>query len=223
MNVISAGYEILTPISEGGIEELKRIEQAARICYKSEHNTTDDGESAKTITKALIKRQHFSALEHSSLSVKFITSRSISHQIVRHRLASFNQMSQRYVNYADDKFMNEITFINPFNSMKIDGTDPEKAAQLYAVWYNTIVQCESDYFKLISMGAKPEVARNVLPNSVMTEIIMTANYREWRHFFKLRAEGVSGKPDPAMREITIPLLQELKSKLPIIFDDIVGG
>ena len=120
MNILKAGFEILTPISEGGIEELKHIEKIARVCYKSEEKITDDGESAKKFVKMLLDRGHEAMLEHSSLSVKFVADRGVSHELVRHRIASFAQESTRYVNYSLDKFGNEINVIDVKNGIVLD-------------------------------------------------------------------------------------------------------
>lgn len=113
MKIVKAGYEILTPISQGGMQELQHIEKIARVCYKSENLITEDGESAKKMVKMLINRDHTAMIEHSMLSVKFIVDRGVSHEIVRHRISSFAQESTRYCNYAKDKFHNEITVIRP--------------------------------------------------------------------------------------------------------------
>lgn len=209
MKIIKAGYEILTPISEGGIEELQHIEKIARVCYKSEDLITEDGESAKKMVKMLIDRDHTAMIEHSSLSVKFIVDRGVSHELVRHRIASFAQESTRYCNYSKDKFGKEITVIRPH--FFEEGSDED------VIWTDAMASAEHMYFELLDLGATPQEARSVLPNSTKTEITITANYREWRNFFKLRTAKAA---HPSMREVTIPLLKELKEKLPIIFDDI---
>lgn len=209
MKIIEQGYEILTPISKDGIEELKRIELAARTCYKSEKLITDNESSAKKLVGMLIDKGHEAMLEHSQLSVKFICDRGISHEIVRHRLASYAQESTRYCNYGNDKFGNEITVIKP-STLK-EGTIE------YKYWSEACVDCEYSYFKMLEKGCTPQVARSVLPNSLKTELVMTANYREWRNFFKLRTD-INAHPD--MRNLTIPLLEELQKKIPIVFSDI---
>ena len=209
MKIINARYEILTDISEGGISELKHIEKIGRVCYKSEEKITENGESAKKFVKMLIDRGHEAMIEHSSLSVKFIVDRGVSHELVRHRIASFAQESTRYCNYSKDKFYNGVTFINPFF---LDDTK-------YQRWLVAMADAESAYLDLLNSGATPQEARSVLPNSTKVEITMTANYREWRNFFKLRTAAAA---HPQMREVTIPLLKELKEKLPIIFDDIAA-
>ena len=209
MKIIKPHYTILSNISEGGIKELQFIEQAARTCYKSENKITEDGESAKALIKQLIKSGHEAMLEHSSLSVKFVVDRGVSHEIVRHRLFSFAQESTRYCNYSKGKFGSELTFIEPcFWDIK----------DYNMITWLAVCSCvETAYFNLLKEGAAPQEARTVLPNSVKTEIGVTCNYREWRHFFKLRTDKAA---HPQMREVTIPLLAELRKKIPIIFDDI---
>lgn len=221
MKTITASYEILTPISDGGIKELQHIENIARVCYKSEDLITKDGESAKKMVKMLIEREHTAMIEHSSLSVKFIVDRGVSHELVRHRIASFAQESTRYVNYSKDKFGNECKFIELINSIALDSKMKNmNAAAIDLIlheWVNAMEEAESHYMKMIELGATPQIARSVLPNSTKTEITITTNYREWRAFFKLRTAKAA---HPSMREVTIPLLEELKEKLPVIFDDI---
>lgn len=219
MKIINAGYEILTPID--GIKELQHIEKIGRVCYKSEDKITSDGESAKKFVKMIISRGHEAMIEHSSLSVKFIVDRGVSHELVRHRIASFAQESTRYCNYTNDKFGNEISVICPMGGVLLDtktkslsGNDIDK---LINEWSAAMEDAERHYMKMIEIGTTPQIARSVLPNSTKTEITVTANYREWRNFFKLR---VAQSAHPQMREVTIPLLKELKSKLPIVFDDI---
>ena len=209
MKIIKPFATILTDISDGGIKELQFIEQAARTCYKSEDKITDDGDSAKSLVKRLIKSGHEAMLEHSSLSVKFVVDRGISHEIVRHRLFSFAQESTRYCNYSKGKFGSELTFIEP---CFLDIKDYNMITWLAACTY-----AQSVYFTLLEEGATPQEARTVLPNSVKTELIVTGNYREWRHFLKLRTDKAA---HPQMREVTIPLLKELQRRIPVIFDDI---
>lgn len=205
MEVVNASYEILSKISKGGIEELQLIEKIGRICYKSEDKITDT--SAKEFVKMLIARGHEAMIEHVSLSVKFIVDRGVSHELVRHRIASFAQESTRYCNYSKDKFGNGITFIKPFFF-----EDDVR----YQRWLSEMASAESAYLDLLNSGATPQEARSVLPNSTKTEIVVTMNLREWRHFFKLRCAKAA---HPQMREVTIPLLTELQERLPVIFDD----
>lgn len=210
MRVINAGYEIISDLN--GAEILKHIERCARVCYKSEDRITDG--SAEKMVAALIRSGHEAMLEHYSFTVKFICDRGVSHELVRHRIASFAQESSRYCCYAKDKFGKELTFINPCFW--------EPDSDNYARWFHEMDESEKTYLAMIENGATPEQARDILPTSIKTEIVMTANLREWRHFFKLRAEGVTGKPHPQMLEITIPLLKELKQKVPVVFDDIMS-
>ena len=207
MQIIDARYEILDKID--GMEVLKKIERVARTCYKSEDYIKEG--SAERLVKSLIDRGHEAMLEHYSFSIKFVCDRGVSHEIVRHRVASFAQESTRYCNYSKDKFGNELTFINPCFF--------EKGEQKYNIWEISMERAEKTYFNLLSVGCTPEQARSVLPNSIKTEIVMTANLREWRHFLKLRTAQAA---HPQMRELTIPLLKELKEKIPVIFDDIEG-
>lgn len=234
MKIIEPSYEILTPISSGGKDELQRIEKIARVCYKSEDRITEDGESAKKMLRMLIERGHEAIIEHSSLSVKFIVDRGISHELVRHRIASFAQESTRYCNYSKDKFDNNVTFINPaggfifekLEQFPINGEYAVTAGEISAginpiefqgIWKTAMEEAEYNYLKAIEKGANPQMARSILPNSVKTEISITANYREWRNIFKLR----TAKPaHPQMRQVMIPLCLELQKLLPVIFDDI---
>lgn len=204
MKIIKAGYEILTPITGN---ELAQIEIAGRTCYKSENRISEG--TAKDFVAMLIKRGHEAMLEHSFLSVRFICDRGISHELVRHRLASFAQESTRYCNYSLEKHNGEVTFIKPFFFEEDDNT--------FLVWLAHMDASEQAYLKMIVSGVPPQEARSVLPNSLKTEVVMTANYREWRHFFKLRCAPTA---HPQMQEITIPLLEELTRKIPVVFDDI---
>lgn len=210
MRVINAGYEIISDLN--GAEILKHIERCARVCYKSEDRITDG--SAEKMVAALIRSGHEAMLEHYSFTVKFICDRGIANELVRHRIASFAQESSRYCCYAKDKFGKELTFINPCFW--------EPDSDNYARWFHEMDEAEKTYLAMIESGATPEQARDILPMSIKTEIVMTANLREWRHFLKLRAEGVTGKPHPQMLEITIPFLKELKQKIPVVFDDIMS-
>ncbi|MCM1232302.1 MAG: FAD-dependent thymidylate synthase [Clostridium sp.] len=210
MKIIEPSYEILTEISKDGVKELQHIEKIGRVCYKSEEKITEDGESAKKFVKMLIDRGHEAMIEHSSLSVKFIVDRGVSHELVRHRIASFAQESTRYCNYSKDKFDNGVTFIKPIFF--------EEGTVEYEEWERAMNNAERTYLFLVtSCDAIPQEARSVLPNSTKTEITITANYREWRSILKLRTQN---NCHPQMLEVTRPLLRELKERLPIVFDDI---
>ena len=209
MKVIQASYEILTDLSDP-IKILKDIERAGRVCYKSESNITDD--SCITFCQNIINRGHEAVIEHSQLSVKFTVDRAIANELVRHRLASYCQESTRYVNYSKDKFYNEIKVIEPEELLPRDSED-------YNIWWMTCKNAEEAYMTMTGNGVKPEIARSVLPLSTATEIIMTANIREWRNVLKLRSSH-NMRAHPQMRLICDRLLEELKSKIPVLFDDI---
>ena len=208
MQAINAYTQIYGELD--GQKILQKIERIGRTCYKSE-GKIEDG-SAENFVAGLIKRGHEAMLEHESITIKFVVDRGISHELVRHRLASFAQESTRYCNYSKDDFGSEITFIIP----EYLGYNTEQ----WKVWKETMKACEDAYFKLLDIGLMPQEARAVLPNSLKTEVVMTANLREWRHFFKLRAANTTGKAHPQMLEVTRPLLDELKTLIPVIFDDI---
>ena len=210
MKVIQASYEILTDLSDP-IKILKDIERAGRVCYKSENNIADD--SCITFCKNIINRGHEAVIEHSQLSVRFTVDRAIANELVRHRLASYCQESSRYCNYSKDKFYNEIKVIEPEELL------PRYSAD-YNIWWMACKNAEEAYMTMINNGVKPEIARSVLPLSTATEIIMTANIREWRNVLKLRSSH-NMRAHPQMRSICDSLLVELKSKIPVLFDDIV--
>ena len=201
MKIINASYHIETPID--GAEILERIEKAGRTCYKSEDRITE--ESAENFVRMLIERGHESVLEHESITVRFVCDRGVSHEIVRHRLASYSQESQRYVRYNGD-----IEFINP----------RMPNAKAYEAWQELCERAEETYKELLSYGVQPQQARSVLPNSTKAEVVMTANLRVWRHFLKLRTASAA---HPQMRELTVPLLKELQAWIPVVFDDIGEG
>lgn len=205
MKIIKASAEVLDQIN--GDEILKHIEKIGRVCYKSEDKITS--ESSKKFVADLIKRGHETMIEHFNISVKFICDRGVSHEIVRHRIASYAQESTRYCNYNQDKFGKEITVIEPCFW--------DEDSLNYALWKSACEYSESYYFKLIESGAQAQEARSILPNSLKTEIVVTMNLRELRHFFRLRTAKVA---HPQIREVAIPLLAEFKTLIPIMFDDI---
>ena len=209
MNIEAPYCEILTPISVGGEEELRRIEQIARTCYKSEAKSDDISDTARFID-GLIRRGHLAMLEHGSISVKFVTDRCISHEMVRHRMASFAQESTRWCNYANGRFGGQITIIEPDFS---DAEDPI-AAKMH---FNAAVKyCEETYLYLINtQHLSAQKARRILPHCLKTEIVVTANYREWMHIFELRC---APDCDPEIQTLMAALLGDLRERLPVIFD-----
>lgn len=205
MRIIKPYYVIEDEIDARRI--MLGIERAGRTCYKSE-GRIGDGTAEKFIA-AIIKRGHESVLEHEKVTVRFICDRGVTHELVRHRIASYSQESTRYCNYAQDKFGSELTFIKP--CFWADNSENMK------LWEDTMQSIENTYNKMIAAGAKPEEARSILPNSLKTEIVVTMNMREWRHYFKLRTSPAA---HPQIREISIALLKEFKEKLPVLFEDI---
>lgn len=207
MKIISPSVEIMTPVD--GNEVLKHIEQCGRVCYKSEGLATDT--SAADFVRRIIKRGHEAVLEHFNITIKFICDRGVSHEIVRHRLASYCQESTRYCNYSKGDFGGEITVIEPlYLTPDTDG---------YRIWKETCEAAERGYFSLLEFGCSPQEARSVLPNSLKTEVVMTANLREWRHFFRLRCSPAA---HPQMQEVATQALKAMQALVPVVFDDLVS-
>jgi thymidylate synthase (FAD) len=204
MNIVNANASlILAPNTP-----LKTIEQIGRIAYQSGGKITTD--SAEAFVQKIISNGHESVIEHLTASVIFVVDRGVSHEIVRHRLASYTQESTRYCNYTKGEAnKNGITFIKPCFW--------DEGSFGYTKWVRAMQEAEDTYNALISYGETPQQARSVLPNSLKTELFVTMNLREWRHFFKLRT---SVSAHPQMREVTLPLLSTFKTAIPIIFDDI---
>lgn len=205
MKIIKPGFEILLPVN--GEEILKSIEQAGRVCYKSEDKITDG--SAEKFVAGIIKRGHESVLEHEKITVRLICDRGVSHEIVRHRIASYSQESTRYCNYSKDGFGGEITVIRPCFL--------EEGSYAWTQWESACKYAEGRYFEMLECGCTPQEARSVLPNSLKTEVVMTANLREWRSVLNLRCSIAA---HPQIREIMLPLLFWLHENIPVIFDDL---
>lgn len=209
MRIIEPSYIIEDELNPQAM--MKTIERAGRTCYKSEHNISDG--SAERFIASIIKRGHESVIEHEKITVRFICDRGVTHEIVRHRIASYSQESTRYCNYANDKFGNELTFIKP---CFWDETTEDGKAKM-ELWKKSMQNIEDEYNKLIALGAKPEEARSILPNSLKTEIVVTMNLRSWRNFLKLRTAPAA---HPQIRQIASALLDDLKIQLPVIFGDL---
>ena len=207
MRIIEPSFEIISPTEINGNDILKEIEKIARTCYKSEDKITDL--SAQDLIRQLLKRGHEAMLEFGpSITVKFICNRGFTHELVRHRIASYAQESTRYCNYSKEKHGNEITVIKPSVPMSLNN---------YNFWVESMKACEQAYMHLIKHGVPPQIARGVLPIDVKTEINIKANLREWRHIFKLRTSVAA---HPSMHQLMRPLLKQLQTNIPIIFDDI---
>lgn len=214
---IKPSYIIESEIN--GEELLQQIEKVGRTCYKSEDKITPD--SSKKFVSGLIKNGHEAMIEHNAITVRFICDRGVSHEIVRHRIASFGQESTRYCNYSKDKFSNQINAIDITKGIELDtkmkDLSQEAIKSIIDEWVLAMEDAEKHYMKMIELGATPQIARSVLPTSVKTEIVVTMNLREWRHFFKLRTPV---NAHPQMRELAIPLLEDFKKLIPCVFDDI---
>lgn len=206
MKIIKPSFEILDKLD--GITMLKKLELCGRVCYKSEEKITQ--ESAIKFISNILKSGHESVLEHEKISVRVICDRGVSHEIVRHRIASYSQESTRYCDYSKDKFDGSLTFIKPcfWNEDDLE----------FQKWLKMMQTVEDTYLDLISDGATAQEARSILPNSLKTEIVVTMNLREWRHFFKLRT---SKRAHPQMVEISKMILIKFKELVPVIFDDII--
>lgn len=213
MKYVKPGVEIIG--GPDGVEALRLIEGIARLCYKSEDKIT--GNSCYAMVTGLIKRKHFAMLEHVSITAKFVTDRGVTHEMVRHRLCAFAQESTRYCDYTNGKFGNEITVALP-NFWKTDSIKDQALQKLDKEAHEL---SEYYYKKMIECGATPQEARRVLPNALKTEIVVTANIREWRHIFDLRAIGTTGAPHPDMVGLMQPCLDIFKFNYPVLFDDII--
>lgn len=196
---------VLIPKNQLSDKLMLRIERYGRVCYKSENKIKED---ASDFIGSVIRKGHESIIEHEKATALFIVDRGVSHEIVRHRIASYSQESTRYCNYSKDRFGGEISVIKPYFFI-----DDEKA---YNSWENACLAAEKSYMDLLQYST-PQEARSVLPNSLKTELVVTFNLREWRHFFKLRATAAA---HPQMRQVVIPLLLLFKKELPVLFSDI---
>ena len=202
MKIIEPSAELMRDFD--GAEVMKFLETCGRTAYQSQNKITDD--SAENFLRNIIKRGHESVLEHFSATFKIICDRGVMAELTRHRLASFTIESTRFCDYSKD----EINFIRPCFWDK--NTDD------YARWRNGVEEAEYRYlFLRRKYFASPQQARAVLPTSLKTEIIMTANLREWRHILKLRT---AKDAHPQMRQVANMILDILKQKLPVIFEDI---
>lgn len=202
MVIVEPSFEIVTPLEQiSGI--LERIEKAGRTCYKSECKITDG--SAKEFVRKIMKSGHESVIEHEIVSVRIVCDRGVSHELVRHRIASYSQESTRYCDYGKN---GHIQFIKPTGL---------PASFEVEEWRWVMEYAESVYKTMRANKISPQIARSVLPNSLKTEIVMTTNLRSWRNFFRLRT---SPSAHPQMREIAIPMLAKFKELIPVVFEDL---
>jgi thymidylate synthase (FAD) len=190
-----------------GVELLRRIEYCARISHRSEDMPADTDRFLRAV---VLKHGDWSVVEHASITVEFLVDRGVTHELVRHRIFSITQESTRFVNYL--KRVSARFIIPPFQDENLSGAS--------GIWHNTINACLEGYTQLIKLGYSPQIARSVLPNALSSKIVITGNLRQWRHFFIMRT---TKETHPQMREVTVPLLDEIKKVIPIIFEDIEPG
>ena len=201
MKIINQSFEILS--FTNNLEKI--IEQAGRVCWKSEERMCEGSE--KVFIESLKNKNHMSVFEHGSITVKIICDRGVSHELIRHRIASFSQESTRYCNYSKNKFDNEITFIDPYTAFQNNSGNRD-------LWIKAMEFSEKYYMEMIKNGATPQEARSVLPNSLKTEIVITANPREWMHIFDLRC---SQQAHPQIREIMLKIKEDFIKMWPSLF------
>lgn len=208
MIIVNQGHEFITPLTyERGKQIIANIENIARTCYRSEDSIKEG--SAERMIRTLIRRGHGAMLEHESISVRCHTDRAIANEMVRHRMASYAQESTRYCNYSKEKFQNQIAVVAPFPM--------EKNPHAYAEWFKAASCAEQAYLNMLHYGATPEQARDILPNCLATEIVITANMREWRHIMSLRT---AEDAHPKLRQLMKGILQDFQKTIPVLFDDI---
>ena len=208
MIIVEPSFTILHPTSrEQALEALRRVEFAGRICYKSEERRTP--ESYSRFIQMLIQRGHWSVIEHATMTAHIVTNRGVTHELVRHRLASFSQESTRYCNYQQGRFGGEITVVVP----------PELTSEQRALWEESIRTAESAYREMIQRGVSAQIARGVLPNDLKAEIVVTANVREWHHIFALRC---ASNAHPHMRQVMRLGLAQVVEWFAPVFDDLVA-
>lgn len=200
VKIVEPSVKILYPNRPQALELMWLIELAGRTCYKSEDKITD--KSYVKFIKQLIKKGHLSVIEHANVTVKFICDRGISHELVRHRIASYSQESTRYCRYED-----EITVVYP----------PFENADVGGSWEYEVEHAEATHRWMLQKGMSPQLARSILPTCLKTEIVMTANLREWRYILPLRG---SKEAHPQMRQLMVMLLPKMKELFPPVFEDI---
>lgn len=217
MNIVeSYAHLIDVPDLTVGIALLKKIEWCGRISHRSEDAQTE--ESWERFLRAVVLgKGDWSIVEHAIVTVDAIVDRGITHEWVRHRLASFTQESTRFVNY--EKKMPAGFIMPPTLSVEVkkaaNGEPVELSEQ--QLWTHAINTAEQSYKQLIARGVSPQIARSVFPNALSSRIVTTCNLRNWRHFLLMRT---TREAHPQMRQVTIPLLDEFKSRIPVLFEDI---
>ena len=215
-------------------DALRVVEAAGRTCYKSEDKITE--ESAESLIRKAVKNGHHTLLEHVSATVRLITSRGVSHEFVRHRIGIvFSQESTRFVSYggkginviqpswiSDERLTHVLATMQAMKNGEYDcNLDLNDENYDVFIWLRAMEDAERHYQNLINKGLAPQFARGVLPTDLKTELVVTANFREWRHIFNLRVLGVTGSPHPDIKNLLQPLLENLQSNYPVFFDDLV--
>ncbi len=219
MKIIQPTIELLNHT----LDIQKTIELAGRTCYRSEDKVCE-GSDAEFIQK-MKSFKHLSTLEHGSITMRYVTDRGVMAELTRHRMASFSVESTRYCNYSKGKYENEITVIDPFfftmNKFEplqsVIGNEYTKLNAIYQTWQNSCEEAEYSYMALVNQGCSAQEARSVLPNSLATTIVMTANPREWIHVLELRTHRDA---HPQIRQIACPTLKLFQEKWPAIFDGV---
>ena len=218
MRTVAAHVEFINPPEYAVV--LDTIERVGRTCYKSEDKITEF--SAEGFVRGLIKRGHEAMIEHGSVTLCFINDRGVSHEEVRHRIASYGQESTRYCNYSKEKFDGEVTYIDIERGMELDATvsrlPRDIKLAIISEWMQACLDAEEHYMNMLKLGATPQIARSVLNSSTKTEICITMNFREWRHFIRLRNDPTA---HPQMREVAQQALDMLYEKYPVFFEEFV--
>lgn len=218
MRTVEAHVEFINPPEYAVV--LDTIERVGRTCYKSEDKITEF--SAEGFVRGLIKRGHEAMIEHGSVTLCFINDRGVSHEEVRHRIASYGQESTRYCNYSKEKFDGEVTYIDIERGMELDATVSRLPRDIKLAiireWIQACLDAEEHYMTMLKLGATPQIARSVLNSSTKTEICITMNFREWRHFIRLRNDPTA---HPQMREVAQQALDMLYEKYPVFFEEFV--
>lgn len=207
MKIVQAQITPVTPLNGQAI--LKRIEEIARTCYRSEDKITADGKSAEQLVKALVKAGHWAMLEHATISMRYLSNIAVYKDLTRHRHGSYAIESTRYCSYNKGKFGNEIKFIEP--------VEISKDRYEYIIWLGAMSYAEQSYMNMAKLGATADELSLVLPQSTAAEFVITANLREWEHIFNLRAVGHSR---PCVKQIMQPTLEMFHKEIPIVFDDV---
>lgn len=206
MNIVQPSFTILYPeTKEQARDALRRVELAGRICYKSEDRITPD--SHIRFLQMLMQRQHWSVIEHATMTAHIVTNRGVTHELVRHRLASYSQESTRYCNYNQGRFGGEITVVAP----------PELAGDARALWELNVQTAEKTYQELVQRGVSAQIARGVLPNDLKAEIVVTANLREWHHILSMRCAPAA---HPHMRHVMLLGLCQVIDWFAPVYDDL---